>query len=332
MALGSRPTRTTRRRGRPWLFFGLLATLLVIAINAAMSTRSPAPARQQAQQSYLDQALPAIQQSSQEGLDLNAVRTQALGLSPATIVNHINGVAAQAQQTLTAIQKLNPPSQMRTVHALLVAALDIRYTGTKALSQAVGVALNGPTQDAGIQALTSVGLDFQAADRAYSLFQQAMGTMNPPLPDSRWVTNAAAYSADTLSVFVASLRSAHSVTPVNDVRVVLVTTNPQPVNVQNGVQVLPVAKALSLQIVVANTGNQPEKNLTVSATIAPALFGPTQMVRDFVDLAPGQTRTVTLGGLRVVAGQPTTLTARIDTAAGETDIADNAKIITLRMQ
>jgi hypothetical protein len=314
------------------LFFALLATLLVIAVNAALSARSPAPARQQAEQSYLDQALPAIQQSSQEGLDLGAVRTQALGLSPATIMSHINGVATQAQQTLAVVQKLNPPAPMKTAHALLVAALDIRYTGAKDLSQAVGVALNGSSQDPGIQALSGVGLDFQAGDRTYSLFQQAVGPVSPPLPDSRWVADAAAYSADTLSVFVAALRSAASLTPVNDVRVVVVTTNPQPVNMQNGVEVLPVAKVLSLQVVVANTGNQPEKNLTVSATIAPALFGPTQMVRDFVDLAPGQTRTVNLGGLRVVAGQPTTLTARLDTAPGEVNLADNTKVILFRMQ
>jgi hypothetical protein len=260
------------------------------------------------------------------------VRRQALTLSGPTLVGHINGVMAQTQQTLSAVQKLNPPASVRTAHALLIASLDMRYAGTKALSQAIGAALSGPSPDAGVQALASVGLDFQAADRAYSLFQQAMPPLNPPLPDSLWVTDASAYASDSLSVFVTSLRAQGSLAPVHDVRVVLVTTNPLPVNLLNGVQILPVTKQLNLQIVVADTGNQPEKNLTVSATIAPALFGPTQMVRDFVDLLPGQTRTVSLGGLRMVSGQPTTLTARIDTAPGETNIADNSKIITLQMQ
>ena len=332
MALGSRPVRTTRRRGRPWLFFAVLATLLVIAVNAALSARSPAPARQQAEQSYLDQARPAVQASSQEGLDLANVRSQALTLSPTTITSHINEVATQAQQTLAAVEKLNPPPAVRTAHALLVASLDIRYTATKELSQAITTALSGPTEDAGVQALANVGIDFAAGDRAYSLFQQAMPAVSPPLPDSRWVANTGAYSTETLAVFVASLRSDGSLAPVNDVRVLVVTTNPQPVNTLNGVQIIPVAKQLNLQIVVANTGNQPEKNLTVSATIAPGLFSPTQMVRDFVDLAPGQTRTVSLGGLRMIAGQPTTLTAKIDTAPGETNVADNSKVITLQMQ
>jgi hypothetical protein len=309
----------------------VLASLVVIAVNAALSARSPAPARQQAQQSYLDQALPAIQQSSQEGLDLSDVRAQALNLSAATMLSHVNGVATQARQTLNAVQKLNPPAPAKTAHALLVAALDIRYEATKALGPALSAALSGPTPDPGIQALASAGLDFQAGDRAYSLFQRAMPAVNPPLPASQWITDPATYSTDTLAVFVASLRSRASSVPVNDVRVLVVTTNPQPVNLQNGVEILPVVKQLNLQIVVANVGNQTEKNLTVSATIAPALFGPTQMVRDFVDLAPGQTQTVSLGGLRMVAGQPTTLTAKIDTAPGETNVADNSKVITLEM-
>jgi hypothetical protein len=215
---------------------------------------------------------------------------------------------------------------------LLVAALDMRVVATKALGQAIGTALSSQPLDAGVQALANVGLDLEAADRAYSLFQQAMPPVSPSLPDSRWVPDNAAYGATSLSIFVATLRSEGALSAVHDVSVVVVTTNPLPVNLQNGVEVLPIAKSLSLQIVVADTGNQPEKNLTVSATIAPALFGPTQMVRDFVDLVPGQTRTVSLGGLRVAAGQVTTLTVKIDSAPGETNISDNSKVISFQMQ
>ena len=82
---------------------------------------------------------------------------------------------------------------------------------------------------------------------------------------------------------------------------------------------------------MADTGNQPERNLTVSATISPSSIGPTQMVRDFVNLTPGQRRTVDLGGLRVLPNQPTTLTVKIDTLPGEANTADNVKAIPLVM-
>ena len=247
MALGSRPARSTRRRGRSWLFFAVLVSLLVLAVNAAMSARSPAPAREEAAQSYLDQALPAIQQSSQEGLDIASVRSEAANLSPATMIGHINGVVAQAQQTLALVEKLNPPAAAKTGHALLVAALDLRVAGTKALSAAIGTALSGQPVTAGVQALADVGIDFEAADRTYGLFQQAMTPVNPPLPNSVWVADGSSYSADTLSVFVSTLRAEGSLTPVHDVSVIVVTTNPPPVNVQNGLQMLPVARQLSMQ-------------------------------------------------------------------------------------
>ncbi|HEX3425194.1 MAG TPA: hypothetical protein VHT30_03625 [Acidimicrobiales bacterium] len=331
MALGTRPARSTRRGGRPWLFFALLATVLILVVNAAMSARSPGPARQQAQQSYLDLALPAIQQSSQQGLDVNDVLTQALNLSPATVANHLHEDLTQAQQTLAAVEKLNPPADMKTAQDLLVSVLDLRASGTKALSQALSSVLDTQNPEAGVGALANVGLDFEAADRAYGLFRSALPAQGTPIPNSVWVTNTANFGTDMLSVFVNSLRAHASQIPVNSVAVVAVTTNPAPVNLVNGVQILPFQHSLSLQVVVANTGNQAESNLTVTASIAPSANGPTQSVRNFVDLAPGETRTVGLGPLRPLDNQATTLTASIQVVAGETDVTDNSKVLNIEM-
>jgi hypothetical protein len=297
-----------------------------------MSARSPGPVRQQAEQSYMDQALPAIQQSTQQGLDIDTVRSQALSLSPATILSHIDEVVSETKATLTAVEKLNPPAAVKNAHSLLVTALDMRYAGTEALRQALATALSDQPVDAGVHALATVGSDYQASDWAYTLFQQAMPTVAPPLPASQWVTDPGAYDTTTLTVFVSSLRSVGSLTPVHDVSVILVTTDPLPINLLNGMQIMPIAKDLNLQVVVADIGNQPENNLEVSASIAPSVIGPTQSVRNFVDLTPGQSKTVSLGGLRVLTGQATTLTTQIQPAPGQTDTADISKVITLEMQ
>jgi hypothetical protein len=314
------------------VLFAVLASVLVLVINAAMAARSPAPARQLAEQSYLDQALPAIHDSTQQGRALDIVRAQAIHLSGPTITARINGVVKQSQQTLDAVARLGPPASIKVPHALLVAALDLRYQAAKSLGQAIATALSGQPLDTGVRALGEVGLDFQAADRAYQLFQQAMPRLDVAPPDSKWVSDAAAYSSATLSVFVAGLRSASNTAQVIDVAVVLVTTEPQPVNLQGPLQILPVARFLNLQIVAGNTGNQAERNMTVTAAVVPSAIGPAQSVREFVNLEPGQTRTVALGGLRVQPGQPTTLTVRIDAAPGEVNVGDNVKVINLQMQ
>jgi hypothetical protein len=314
------------------LLVGVVGSALVLLINAAMSARSSAPARQLAEQSYVDQMLPAIQESSQEGRDIGIMRSQALSLSATTIAGRISGLSRQADQTLSSVSRLNPPASARTAHALLVASLAMRSEGVKALGQAIGTALSGQSINAGVQALGDVGLDLQAADRAYQLFARAMPPVGVAVPDSRWITNSDSYSSASLAVFVASLRSAGSLAPVHDVSVTLVTTDPPPVNVRADLQILPIAKLLNLQIVVADIGNQSEKNLTVSATITPAAIGPSQMVRDFVDLSPGQARTISLGGLRVQPSQPTTLTVHLDPAPGQADVADTSKVLNIQMQ
>jgi hypothetical protein len=330
MVLASR----TRQRGRRWLLLGAVATVVVLAVNAAMSARSPAPARQLAQQSYMDQVLPAIQASIQQGRDIESVRTQALTLAAPTITSRLDQTAANAQGTLTTVERLKPPKDMQTAHDLLVATMAIRVQAVQALSHAMTVTLSGSSTQTAVDTLMSAANELTAGDLTYQMFLKtpaaATGT-GTSLPPSAWVADPSVYNAANLTVFVTSLKSATTLAPVHDTSVVLVTTDPAPVSVDGDTQVLPVSRLLNLQIVVANIGNQPEKNLTVSASIAPSAIGPTQMVRNFVNLAPGQRLTVDLGGLRAQPGQPTTLTVKIDTVQSEVNVDDNTKTIAFVM-
>jgi hypothetical protein len=304
-----------------------------------MSARSPAPARQLAEQSYLDQVLPSVQDSAREGRDIADLRSQALSVSGSTVTGRINQVGAEAQQTLAGMQRLSPPKSMQTAHDLLVAALAIRVQGVQALSQLMSDVMSGhhdasASNNAGSNnALLGVGQDFVAADRAYELFVKSMPpAVGPPLPGSQWVTDPNDYSAPSVAVFLAALKSAASAVPVHDTAVVVVTTDPAPVGRNGDVQIMPIAKTLNLQIVVGNEGNQTESNLTVSATISPSGYGASQMVRDFVTLSPGQRRTVQLGALRPVPNQQSMLLVKIDNSVTETNIANNSKALTFIMQ
>ena len=328
MALAS---RLTRHSGRRWLLLGAVATVVVLAANAAMSARSPAPARQLAEQSYMDQVLPAIQGSTQQGQDIDSVRAQALTLSATVITSRLNQVAGDAQGTLASVEHLTPPKDDQTAHDLLVATLAIRVQAAQALYQAMTAALSGNATQTAVNALMAVGGDFTAGDLTYQLFLKTPPSKGTPLPASAWLTDPTAYTPANLTVFVASLKSATTLAPVHDTSIVVVTTDPAAVSMQGTTEVLPTSKSLNLQIVVANTGNQPEKNLTVSAVIAPSAFGPTQMVRNFVTLAPGQRETVDLGGLRAQPGVPTVLTVKIDPVPAEVNVTDNTMSIAFVM-
>ena len=329
MALASRPTH---RRARRWLLVGALATVVVLAVNAAIAARSSAPARQLAEQNYLDQVSPLIQDSTQQGRDIDALRTQAVTLSGTTIIDRLDQLVASTAQSFAAIRRIAPPSSMDTAHDLLVATMAVRADSAKSLRQAIANALGGQTLTAAAAAVGQVGAEMEASDRTYQLFVHALPSGGTGAPTSRWVSDPTTYEQANLSVFLSSLRASTSLVPVHDVAVVLVLTDPAPVSLNGSAQVLPVSKFLNLQIVVADTGNQPERNLMVSATMSPSAIGPTEVFRDFVNLSPGQRRTVSLGGLRPEGNQPTTLTARIDAVPGETNLGDNTKTITFVMQ
>ncbi len=91
--------------------------------------------------------------------------------------------------------------------------------------------------------------------------------------------------------------------------------------------VLPLSKTIKIQAIVANVGNEPEQDLKVEVLLVPG--GDRATARDFVDLAPGQRATITLGGLVPIVDQPATLTVRIDAPTGDPTPADNEKAIPL---
>ncbi|MGH9093773.1 MAG: hypothetical protein ACRDXE_01295, partial [Acidimicrobiales bacterium] len=67
-------------------------------------------------------------------------------------------------------------------------------------------------------------------------------------------------------------------------------------------------------VVVADTGNQPESNLTVTVSISPAAGA--SSVRDFVDLRAGQAQALNLGPLMPPIGTPVLLRATVNPGAG----------------
>lgn len=168
-----------------------------------------------------------------------------------------------------------------------------------------------------VASISSAGSEIQLGDQAYNLFL----TSFPPavgikFPSSVWGADMGPYAPQTASVFLASLQSSAAATPLHQVKIYAITTNPAPVSMSGPTQVLPDATAMTLTIVVADTGNQAESNLTVVAAISPA-GGGSSSVRDFVNLNPGQAYTINaLGPLNPPQGVPVTLTVTVTAPAG----------------
>jgi hypothetical protein len=285
---------------------------------------------------WLDRVLPLITSSNAEGQELSQV--WATGQTNAAAdAAQVAAVAAEADHNYSVISKLNPPANLGGPAGLLDATLLARSKAADLIASAFRQTLGSaavapgtrttnttaaaPVSPASVVAnLTTAASDMQLSDQAYQLFQANVpASLGVKVPPSTWATNLAPYAPQAAQIFLTTLQSSSATTPVHKVDIFAITTNPSPVSTApGGLQTLPDAQAMTVTMVVADTGNQPENNLTVTAAINPAGAG-TSSVKDFVNLAVGQAYTINgLGPLNPPLGQPVTLTVTVTGPAAST--------------
>lgn len=320
--------RPRRRRRRSWLLLGVIATLVVLGLNAAISARSREPSRRLEELAYLDRVRPLVQRTNTMGTDLADVRATASELGRDGINRRLERLAREAKSLERTVSRITPPDELAAAHTLFQAAVVIRAKATAAVADGLVAALGTRPPEPAIARLVDAGEDLKAADRNYEVYLDVLPDVEESarLPESQWVDDPGQWTAPELTAFVATLRSSAQLASVHDVSIVLVSTDPAPVGSENGAAVLPPLKSLSVDIVVANIGNESERRVTVVATIS-APGGAVDTARDFVDLTPGQRHTVGLG-LRPPAGA-TSLVVRIEPVEGELSLADNEKVLPL---
>ena len=173
--------------------------------------------------------------------------------------------------------------------------------------------------------LVDAGRDLAVADRACELWLAALSS--PPglaLPASRWVSDDRPWGPGEMAALAEAVRAGASPGPAHGVGVVVVTTDPGPLRAEGPALVLPPTPVLRVEVVVANSGTQPEAQVPVTA----AVTGAEGSARALVDLEPGQRRSLVLEGLRPRPG-PATLTVSVGPVAGDADPADDRRALSL---
>ncbi len=322
MALASR----RRRRRRPrWLVVALVATIGVLLFNVTFSS-SDGPSLRLAQLAYIDQVRPQIERSTDQGASLAQVRNDAVRLGRQGIARSMARTTRESRAVLAAVQAAKPPPPQATAHSILVAMAAIRVRVASSVAEGLAAAMTDGPAEPSVESLARAGEEMVASDRIYQVFLESLprpdGVGGPVLPKSAWASDPHLWARPELRALVASLRSSTTTSAVHDVGVLTVVTNPVAVGTEGNASVLPLVGTLRVEVVVANTGNTGERAVPVVATlVGPA--GETDTARDFVDLSPGQRRSVPLGGLRPVPGGPSTLKVVVGPVDGESSIPDN---------
>lgn len=344
------PGRSGRRSGAGfrWIAAGVVITLLVLLIDASLNSRSPGPTRTLQTDTWVDRVLPVIAASNEEGLVLASTWANGLKMPASEVSSQVASIATQAAHNYTVVSQLRPPDQLGGPAGLLDAALLARSKAAAELERAFAATLGAAAVAPGTKAtvasvppaadpasvvgqVASAGSEIQVGDQAYQLFLSSLpASLGVRMPASAWGSNPAPYAPQRAQVFLTSLQSSAVTTPVYKVQIYGVTLDPAPVAASGPVQVLPDATAITVTIVVADTGNQPVSNLTVTASITPAGSG-SSSVRDFVNLAVGQAYTIdALGPLNPPQGVPVTLTVAVTPPTGS-PLPPTSQLLTFQM-
>lgn len=316
----ARRPHSARRRGLFRLL--LLVTVAVILVTAVRSVIRTSDTGPDSRLAYVDQVRPHIDASTRQGAALTDLREPGRALGPDGLRRSLEKLVASTAATYEAVVGVPPPPDVEASRGLLLAALKARATGVERVATVLATELTPETPtDPVIDALVAAGDDLAVADHAYVLFVETLPELaRSAAPASSWVGEAETWDRPSVSAFVASLRANASVAPVHDVGIVTVVSDPAPVGTEGEAEILPQTKTLRLQVVVANLGNAAESDVAVEA-VATSLGG-MNVGRQFVDLEPGQRKTVELK-LTIAPGDPVTVTVKAKPVSGETNLSDN---------
>jgi hypothetical protein len=325
MALASRSARRSDA-GRRWLLIGVVVTLLVLLIDAALQSRSTGPGQQLAAGAWVDRVLPIVTTSTAEGQQIAGIWNNGLQTPPSSLTAQLDQVAAGSAHAYQQVVALHPPANVAGAAGLLEASLLTRSQAASALRAALQPVLQGgsgaPTTtattsgpDPVVTAIQTAGNDLQIGDQAYQLFLHSLPKLGVTMPASVWAGDPSPYQTAKAELFVTSLRNALQGTPVHQLKIYSVALTPSPVSLRGETQILPSSPTMAVTVVVADVGNQPEKNLTVTAAISSG--GNSSSVRDFVDLSAGQAHAIPeMGPLSPPQGVPVTMTITVTPGYG----------------
>ncbi len=300
------------------MFTGLALSLVVVAVNSNVtsSAEGPDPAI-----AFADDVRPAVDRSTRQAAALEDLRAQVPALGREGLRRGIDRLLRESRDAVQEAQEVQPDKHLRAAHGLLLTCLTTRSTALAAFSATLAGEFESGPPHLAVEALVDVGRDLAVSDRAYELFLEALP---PParatMPASKWLVDETRYAKPEAAALVSTLRAAASLAQVPDVTMLTVITDPAPVGADGSVRVLPMAKSVKLQVVVANAGNVAQKRPPVEAVVTSA--GGIDSARQFVDLAPGQRATVALTVKPAPVGV-LELKVRAGPAPGESSLGDN---------
>jgi len=321
------------RRGLAVAGAVLLIFLLFLAVKSCRNA-----AKEQAFKDYNRDVGAFVQESDQQSKGLFDVLEKG-GQSPVELQNTVNGYASDAAQLVDRAKSADHPGELDGAHRYLVETLEFRRDGLKGIAddlpQALGDRGEEATQSIAAQMQTFLTSDVIYSQRFLPRLQSGLkdegllGSEKPPkssfLTDVEWLVPATvADRIDRIGSGEGSGSSGPVAPGLHGTGLGTVQVQPGGITLnEGGATQIKAAPNLSLDVQVANQGENDEKNVTVKVAIRGA-GKPIELEEKLPEIAAGQTKTVSVPlSSTPPAGQPVTIRVEIAAVPGEKKTDNN---------
>lgn len=322
------------RRGLALAGAVVLIFLLFLAVKSCRNA-----AKEQAFKDYNRDVGAFVQESEDQSKGLFDLLEKG-GQSPVELQNTVNGYASEAAQLVDRAKGTDHPGELNGAHRYLVETLEFRRDGLKGIAdnlpQALGDRGEEATQNIAAQMQNFLTSDVVYSQRFYPRLQAGLkdedllGSEKPPkssfLPDPEWLVPGTV--ADRIGRIGSGEGGSGTSGPVapglhgTGLGTVQVQPGGTTLN-EGGATQIKAAPNLSLDVQVANQGENDEKNVTVKVSIKGS-GKPIELEEKLPEIAAGQTKTVSVPlSSAPPAGSPVTISVAIAAVPGEKKTDNN---------
>lgn len=316
------------RRGRRLLVTTVAAAVLVaLAVGIASQVgRQSRPYDRAVDISFSRLVGPLGTRSAATGAELSSALRSAAGATRSALLSMLANAARTAAQTATDAAAATPPVPPAAGAADCQRALAERAAAAGGVRQAVEELLGGPAGDAAVAgsaraAATRAAVEADSlvtgADAEWSACRRSLHRApgRPLLPRSSWVSAGGVWGGGTLAATMSAVATSPSLAAAPALAIEAVTTNPPALSASGSPPTygLPAAAAVSVRVVIDDTGNVALPHVVVRATDAGGQR--TSSRQATVALGAGGSTVVDIGGIGLLPGTSGTITVSA-TASG----------------
>jgi hypothetical protein len=317
---------------------GLLVLLLLyLGIRGCQASQ-----KEQGFKDYVRDASELVGESDQQSTALFDLLGDP-GNSEVDFTSNVNGAKVQAEQLVDRAKKTDVPDQLKSAHSSLVETLELRRDGLDGIAREVAAA--GTDQAKGTDERIAAQMQFfLASDVIYSqrFLPRLLGTIEDedldqdvPVPDTLRDAEAIAFLPDiswldpsTVADKLGGIGSStdKAATPgLHGTGLGSVTVKPAGTALTEGAPAqIPASEDVSFDIEVADQGENPEENITVSVSISGGSGDPIELEETLDAINPGETKIVNVPLAETPPiGEPVDIKVKIAAVPGEEKTDNN---------